>query len=809
MNAVFRSKQQGQSIPLIALMMVLLFAMVGLSVDVGNTYAEQRTSVRASNAAAIAAMDAVIKGYDDTGVAQIIRESLKANGLNLDGTDNSRRVLAYYMDVQGRGIANCQVGLCTNVPSNVNYIQVSVDGKVNTYFARVVGQDKLPVNATAYAGRCAPTNGVYPIAVSNNDIDANGFTQPNVPPSQLGQVYGMYKDDNYPAGKPWRRLSLKRNDSLDGNFSWLRWSQANWTNANLATGLSGEGNLAAGFQEADWPTGTDPKPSGYPLGPGGLSVGDLVYGNPATDWVSGDGVHTAVKTLMANRTLVLLPIIDKVYGSGTDSKFKVTRLGKFYIINPTGSSSGGISPSSNPGYLDLVYLGTANESACLVTNVDPVKTGTPSTDAIEVRIPFQVKPRWRGTDNPGLPVAYQLVVDVSGSMSFDFKGNGTLNGSVGVGRDTTGGTNVHCEWASPDTTYPYNDTCQGGPNSPWWKNADRRVSITKAAIRDFVNALGPNDTMRYTAFSTRGDFPGNTQVIPSNGYTNNKATLLGALDGLGSYNNDPNRTQGGTPGPQALNKAKSIILSAPTTAPNGQAYRRVVVYLTDGVANVFINGTQNQARDKCGNLSVNAAVNTPFCQTGYSDAAGMWRPISAMIEEAKGIKQADPTVQIYVVALAGVATDGLKDVASSPSMLYSANNPGIVDDILRTIREQASGSTCLRQGGTDWKANIADANWGEFSVAPYNVPRGVYGKATIYNENGTAVVTSADITNDPVSTLMGIRAQLPLAPTKWKPGLVTRGRMCQRQSRGSTVRCRVTRRQPRNGFRSRSPRIHH
>ena len=51
-----RTKTSGQSLPIIALMIVVLVAMVALAVDVGNTYAEQRSTVRASNAAALTGM---------------------------------------------------------------------------------------------------------------------------------------------------------------------------------------------------------------------------------------------------------------------------------------------------------------------------------------------------------------------------------------------------------------------------------------------------------------------------------------------------------------------------------------------------------------------------------------------------------------------------------------------------------------------------------------------------------------------------------------------------------------------------------
>ena len=65
---LYYAKSRGQSIPLLALMLVVLFGMAALALDVGNTYAEQREVVRAANAAALEAMDAVNDNFSDVKV---------------------------------------------------------------------------------------------------------------------------------------------------------------------------------------------------------------------------------------------------------------------------------------------------------------------------------------------------------------------------------------------------------------------------------------------------------------------------------------------------------------------------------------------------------------------------------------------------------------------------------------------------------------------------------------------------------------------------------------------------------------------
>jgi len=75
-----RSSAPGQSIPLIALLIVVLIAMVGLSVDVGNTYAQQRNTVRATNAAALAGMTELIRSNSDQKAGQIIQDLCRGLG---------------------------------------------------------------------------------------------------------------------------------------------------------------------------------------------------------------------------------------------------------------------------------------------------------------------------------------------------------------------------------------------------------------------------------------------------------------------------------------------------------------------------------------------------------------------------------------------------------------------------------------------------------------------------------------------------------------------------------------------------------
>lgn len=776
-----KKKASGQSIPLIALMIVVLIGMVGLSVDVGNQYAQQRTVVRAVNSASLAGMNTLIQGGSDQNIASALRESLKSNGVNVAGdpigpgegegtpapTTDSRQMFAYYLGPDGRVLNSCQIGQCSTVPPGVTYIQVRVDGNVETYFARVAGTSTLPVKAQSFATRCTPTNGVYPLAINRSDLLADRFKEPtdlpvNYKAERDGAPYGTYSDDVY-SGKFYRRIFLKDNSTASGNFSFLRWRADPNAGSQTATAemFKGDGNLEQGFEEVKpWPDASTTATANYPLVPGQLTVGDWAYGNSGLSWAGGgDGLRTELLNKMERRTILILPIVDKIVGGGNNSKYRVDGLGAFYIVDPqpTDPNNGGVSKNGGQNaYIDLVYLGKANEVACLQTNVEPPTNG-PGTQNYNIQGYVNVTPRWKENIQPHQPIAYQIVLDVSGSMSHNFPGEGSMGGTVRKEQNTTGSyTNVRCEWSSTSTRYEYNDKCSGGPNSPWWNYQERRIYIAKQAITSFIDLMDANDTMRFTVFTDGNSSvnDGNTKVIPVSGWSGDKALLKAELlkAGTMSGSTDPYLTQGGTPGAQAMNKARSVVAGSPDVAPNGRAYRNVVIYLTDGVANVFLNGNSNTARDICGDITIQAARNTPRCQIGTT-SSGTLRPIDAMIAEAQRIKDSDPQLSLYVVALAGVATDGLQKVASDSSMLYSATDPNAVTSIFQTINAQVEGNNCKPAGGTEWLSKINPENYASFPP-PTVWPADKIGDVYIYQKGGSTPIRILPMVPDPLTGKM-------------------------------------------------------
>ena len=706
MNArLIRGKTKGQSLPLIALMIVVLFAMVGLAVDVGNTYAEQRNTVRASNASALSGMNTLINGGNDSTVYSTIVKSLQSNGIRVAAPgaqpQSGERVLtANYLDAKGDPVAGCpNVGSCGSAtPQGVTYIHVDVGGKVDTYFARVVGQNTLPVNANAWASRGPCATGVYPIVVRDTYLDQNGFINPD----------SRYSDDIY-LNKTEKRIYLKENATPNGGFSFAKWKQENWAGneGELENMLTGDGNLDERFNEAPWPSSNSlnlPMPAGYPIKPGQLNAGDWIYGNSGLS--NGQSGSTAqLNWHIQNRTILILPIFDADNGrDGANGNYHVSRLGAFMLR--------GYGHEGGPGkgwYLDMVYIGEAKDCAVLVTNA-------PKATSLGILGQVLYRPRSHLVPQSRPPVQYDIVLDVSGSMSWTFAGVGTRNGN-----------DVQCTGA--------NANCVGGTKDRYQDQTQRRIYIAKQALNTFIDNMNTNDMMRIVTFSGNLNQPpgqGNDQAAinqltkalptggPNNGWSSNKNALKAAVQSAGAQG-DAYTTLGLTPSAVGLAAGNQTLSSAPTQAPDGQTYKRVVIFMTDGVANVFRDGTYNSAGG-CG-------ADVASCHVGYMPG-GMPKPITAMGIEATYLKD---LATIYVIALADVDETGLKNVASDQNYPFfsKALDGSQLPGILASIRTNVTDGQCVPTS-RDFQKQFAPEN----ASAGFGVTYPTVGYVTLTDQSG-------------------------------------------------------------------------
>lgn len=755
-------KTEGQNVILLAGILALLIGMAALAVDLGVTYAEQRNIVRGTNAASLAGMNRLISGGRDADVARAIYESLRSNGIPITPPGEApqpgdRSFEAIYLGSDGAPIpgACSRVGACgSQRPEGVKYIQIRLDGEVETYFARLFGQSQLPVGATAYASVGACATGYYPFGVRSTIggqplFDEYGFTNYD----------GFYEDETY-AQLRYQRLYLRTESHPNGGFSLLRWrNNIPAGNAGaLAEMLTGDGTYSQGYAEAPWPEiiqGSDgpTRPDSYPFEPNAINAGDWVYGNVFSGNPFNGQVLNQLDTLKRNRTLMTLPMYRFDNGNLTDPAYYIERFGAFLLVN-YGVDNDGRAPDGP--WMELAYVREGGQCANLVT-------GAPPTNNFTVGGSVTYLPRYRTYPDLNRPVQFLLILDVSGSMSWTFDGRGVQNGQVVTC------TNPTQRCVSIETAWP--------------NEQERRIYTAKQVLRSFVqqidqdrrSGLRPHDTVRMVTFTgrlgnfvnDRGEVGNNnralndlTDVLPA-GWTNDRATLEAAIRDAGMVDGNPYMTAGATPSAVAFARASQVFAAAPERAPNGMRYRRVVIFVTDGVANVLRNGMQNNYGAGCELGAENIG-----CQMGDPLPDGSLRPLNAMVAEAQALKEAyirPSDGSVYVVALSPTfETTGLNLVASQPDYVKRADMPDQLQQIFDDIQVSAIQGDCTPAQGEE-----------RDSMAPSEVPTDlrpeltdrIVGKITLTDANNNT--REAWITADPITR------KLSYAITNVPPGQYT------------------------------------
>lgn len=763
MQASLHHKTQGQSIPLIAAMLVVLFGMVALAVDVGQTYAEQRNIVRGSNAASLAGMNQFLNGGTDADVRRAIEQSLIANGVRVTPYGQApqpgdRTVTAQYLDAAGTLIGSCpEIGACgTTKVDGVKYIRVNVDGKVETYFAKLFGANDLPVASNAFSKLGFCTAGYYPLAVRSvvngeQVLDNQGFIKND----------GYYTDETYndPPLK-YKKLYLHGITNSNGGFSLLRWDpskQDSGSQTDLADMLGGDGNLSDSFQEVTpWPSISEgpAEYTGYPREPGVYSGNEWVYGS---DFNSGNPPFTGpvlaqLEYHKKNRTLLTLPQYRYDNGNVDSPAYYIDSQGAYLLLD-YGQDAGG-------PFISLAYVRSGGMCASLETNPPP-------SDKLVLTGNVEYLPRYRVPNNSDRPIRFLVVLDVTGSMNWNFAGQGTVSGN-----------NVSCV----DGSQTCNTVPNTGPKTAWGNESERRIYIAKKVLRDFVDEMSaqsatrPDDVMRIVTFA--GDFndfinsDGDvgddtaavndlTKVLPST-WSNNPTTLKSAIDDAGQVGQGPYLTDGATPSSAGLARATQVLdaLPSPDVGPTtGQLYRNVVIFVTDGVANVLRNGMLNNY--KCD-------AETVACQAGIIEYNGQQirAPLEAMVYEANILAQEHviPTGgQTYVVAL-GSNTDktGLDAVATS-GQAFKANEGSSLAKIFDDLQQDAVYGDCKAAFAPEYQKTMSVSD-----VATGTPPSGFAGLTTtqvgevyLTNNETNQTITVPIVASEPGRGLSYVATDLP------------------------------------------------
>ncbi len=141
-----RSEPQGQVVVMLAILMTLLLAFAGITIDIGRQMAERRHLQNAADAGALAACRALIAGESDSAAAQAARQVAMINlenspsGVSVPIADDVHRE---YEDGHAGDPAHLTNGIIISGTS----VRVALDVEMPTVLARVVGVSQLGVGA--------------------------------------------------------------------------------------------------------------------------------------------------------------------------------------------------------------------------------------------------------------------------------------------------------------------------------------------------------------------------------------------------------------------------------------------------------------------------------------------------------------------------------------------------------------------------------------------------------------------------------------------------------------------------------------
>ncbi len=302
--------QAGQVLVLLALGIVAMLAMVGLIVDGGNAFAQQRNTQNGADSAAdagalVLAQNAgvMVPPKTDPDVWNAITAAALSNNMTAGA--------AYYTDVAGNLLTNggtiapttASAVVVGSAPAGIppcNDPSKCVDGRasgvrvigtktVDTYVARVVGMNSITISTTATA-----------VAGYLNDICSSGAGCKALPvtfPVTTVGCDGTNKLDPSVGGVPWvvdQFYIIPLCQSDPGNVGWLDWTPTAGGTSELITSIDVPDNPAIDLPSWQYITGT---------------------GN-----VNSQGVQDAINNQYAGQ-IILIPLFDSecdIQPAGTD-----------------------------------------------------------------------------------------------------------------------------------------------------------------------------------------------------------------------------------------------------------------------------------------------------------------------------------------------------------------------------------------------------------------------------------------------------------------------------------------------------------
>ncbi|MGQ9625890.1 MAG: pilus assembly protein TadG-related protein [Anaerolineae bacterium] len=639
-------EEKGQSIIIIALILVSLIALIALVVDVGNAYAQRRIVQNAADSAAIAAARELARGQSTTNRRILLQAQDYAER---NGVPRSS-VTALYTDMEGNVLGEVP-NQNTRPPTTLSGkevagVQVSLGKYFNTFFAGVVGRKELPASANSagvvFGGACTVEGGwgLFPMAVEQELFEPDGGKP------KFGQTYRLWDKSN----------------AQFGNFGWLSWDNDPSEKTLVA-------NMNDTSRSGKW------------------AVGDEIPGGPGV--MNSAQVRQALDARIANNdptrpAKVILPIYDYTTGTGNNLKYHIIGFGVFVLTN--------YNFQGNNKWVEGYFVQEAlsgGEAGCLDLGTSVVKLRPPVeyTRNIVGNVAVARVRAEKISYNTGehVPVDVVNVLDISGSMD-SYWGSGAMREKkIATAKRVLAGNG----------TGPEDPNCSSNPADPatWF---DKVNSITKLnqCVKGINNYLQPaeSDQLGLATYpSDNKTNPSYTKACGGNHNTWYFAKKRKELtSNIASVNTEVNSlsANGATPIALGVKYGREILF-------NPQFHKAdnvpVLIVATDGMCNVTLDGkwTGYQGIDPTGMGGCNALAEVQS------------------IDQANLAKQQGAIVFTIAVGK-DFAADLLKAMATYPAEtpdgkgahFFQAGNPKELAQIYDQISQRIEniGEECLK----DW-----------------------------------------------------------------------------------------------------------
>lgn len=345
--------QRGQAMPIIALMILILIAMVGLAVDGGAMYADRRTAQNSSDAAAMAGASVMLDRYN----TMVLNYAYDVDGTAQDDQDIDAAITgyatkhgiprsnleAYYVRDNKQVIGTTQVGQTGLVPwtQGAKGIVVKNRAESTAFFMKIFGWDKVGASSTssAFMGVAADSSQGLPV------MPVGFFTETSALNNLVfGQEYTLISSDitDTIGSGNWGYLDFNGNASSNVDRAWLdcgfnpnvrttrQWQEWCPSSANVGQAIAPTQYFTCADANCTYPNSN--AQFAYELHWGDGIDGWWLAGQTGTTMSNCHDLSQLVDEIDGREFLV--PVFDYwINGNGSGSRFHLARIIKVRITS--------------------------------------------------------------------------------------------------------------------------------------------------------------------------------------------------------------------------------------------------------------------------------------------------------------------------------------------------------------------------------------------------------------------------------------------------------------------------------------------